>query len=381
MTHATHSVETSQWLCEPLSPDVAESLERIAASDDVQRVAVMPDVHVAGDVCNGTVVATRELIYPGAVGGDIGCGMVAIAFDAEADLLADDLTAARILAQLYQRIPANKHARAMLPERLPSALADLPLSHPRLEKLQSRDGLFQLGTLGRGNHFVELQSDSAGRLWLMVHSGSRGMGQAITAAHVAQSVKSRTGLSLLEATGSTGQDYLNDMAWALKYAAENRLAMVRAVEVVLRQVAEVSADWSSLIHGHHNHVRRESHFDQEWWVHRKGALPANEGELGVIPGSMGTRSYHVAGRGAAAALRSSSHGAGRSRARHLARQGISRRELERQMNSVRFDHRRAEVLRDEAPSAYKDIGRVMRAQHELTRIVRELRPLLVYKGT
>ena len=381
MTHATHSVETSQWLCEPLSPDVAESLERIAASDDVQRVAVMPDVHVAGDVCNGTVVATRELIYPGAVGGDIGCGMVAIAFDAEADLLADDLTAARILAQLYQRIPANKQSRAMLPERLPSALADLPLSHPRLEKLQSRDGLFQLGTLGRGNHFVELQSDSAGRLWLMVHSGSRGMGQAITAAHVAQSVKSRTGLSLLEATGSTGQDYLNDMAWALKYAAENRLAMVLAVEVVLRQVAEVSADWSSLIHGHHNHVRRESHFDQEWWVHRKGALPANEGELGVIPGSMGTRSYHVAGRGAAAALRSSSHGAGRSRARHLARQGISRRELERQMNSVRFDHRRAEVLRDEAPSAYKDIGRVMRAQHELTRIVRELRPLLVYKGT
>lgn len=381
MTQKEPRAETAMWLSEPLPSDVSESLNRLAASDDVRHVAVMPDVHLAGDVCNGTVVATHELIYPSCVGGDIGCGMAAIAFDAEADVLDSDLAAGRVLAKLYERIPSNKHARAALPERLPAALADTPFSNARLEKLKSRDGLFQLGTLGRGNHFVELQSDTEGRLWLMVHSGSRGMGQAITAEHVARAETASTGLPFVEAAGASGLAYLSDMAWALEYAAENRLAMVRAVATILHELFSVSADETTLIHSHHNHVRRETHFDRELWVHRKGALPASEDELGVIPGSMGSRSYHVAGRGVATALRSSSHGAGRSRARHLARRGISRRDLEREMTGIRFDHRRADVLRDEAPSAYKDIGQVMRAQRELTRIVRELRPILVYKGT
>jgi tRNA-splicing ligase RtcB len=271
--------------------------------------------------------------------------------------------------------------RAALPERLPAALADAPLTSAWLEKLKSRDGLFQLGTLGRGNHFVELQSDTESRLWLMVHSGSRGMGQAITAEHVARAKTTATWPPFVEAAGASGQAYLSDMAWALEYAAENRLAMVRAVATILYELFSVTADATTLIHSHHNHVRRETHFGGELWVHRKGALPASEDDPGVIPGSMGSRSYHVTGRGEAASLRSSSHGAGRSRARHVARRDISRRDLEREMTGVRFDHRRADALRDEAPSAYKDIGRVMRAQRDLTRIVRELRPILVFKGT
>jgi tRNA-splicing ligase RtcB len=381
MTNEAPDAETSLWLSEPMPSDVAESLSRLTASDDVRHVAVMPDVHLAGDVCNGTVVATHELIYPSCVGGDIGCGMAAIAFDLEAELLDNDLEAGRVLARCYERIPSNKHARAALPERLPATLADAPLTSTRLEKIKSRDGLFQLGTLGRGNHFVELQADPEGRLWLMVHSGSRAMGQAITAVHVAGAETTSTGLPFLEAASVSGQAYLSDLAWALEYAAENRLAMVRAVSGILNELFSAAPDEATLIHCHHNHVRRETHCGDVFWVHRKGALSAEEGEPGVIPGSMGSRSYHVAGRGAVASLRSSSHGAGRSRARHLARQAISRHDLEREMFGVRFDHRRADALRDEAPSAYKEIGRVMRAQRELTRIVRELRPLLVYKGT
>jgi tRNA-splicing ligase RtcB (3'-phosphate/5'-hydroxy nucleic acid ligase) len=375
------SAQVSMWLTEPLSSEVSKSLQRLANSDDVRQVAVMPDVHLAADVCNGTVIATNDLIYPVAIGNDIGCGMLAIACDLSADAISDELIAGRIMAGLYQRIPSNKHARSNLPDELPASLMAAELSVPSLEKLKQRDGLFQLGTLGRGNHFVELQSDSEGRLWLMLHSGSRGMGQAITDHHKRFTQASGTGLGFLDATEPTGKAYLSDLAWAIEYAMQNRLSMARSVESVLQSLFAAALDWSTLIHCHHNHVRREQHRDEQLWVHRKGALPATKNEPGVIPGSMGSRSYHVSGRGDARSLQSSSHGAGRSLARHVARQKISRHDLQRQMKGVWFDQRRADGLRDEAPSAYKDINPVMRAQRELTRIVRELRPILAYKGT
>jgi len=207
------------------------------------------------------------------------------------------------------------------------------------------------------------------------------MGQAITGHHLQRARPSATGLEFLEAASAVGAAYLSDLNWAIEYALQNRLSMARAVESLLQSLFAASMDWSTLIHSHHNHVRRERHGGEQLWVHRKGALPASEDETGVIPGSMGTRSYHVSGRGVAAALRSSSHGAGRTQNRHEARQSISRRELQQQMKGVWFDQRHSDDLRDEAPTAYKDIGRVMRAQRKLTRIVRELRPVLVYKGT
>lgn len=372
--------EVAMWLTEPLSADVARSLARVVSSDDVHQVAVMPDVHVAGEVCNGTVVATRDLIYPQAVGGDIGCGMLAVACDLSASVLDDEVAAGRVLAGLYDRIPANKQPPSRCRDGLPDELLQIELSTPTLEKEKGRDGLLQLGTLGRGNHFVELQSDHDERLWLMIHSGSRGMGQAITGHHLSRTRGSSTGLGFLEATTPEGAAYLSDQGWALEYAMQNRLVMARAVESVLQTLFAASFDWSTLIHSHHNHVRRERHAGVQLWVHRKGALPANESQAGVIPGSMGTRSYHVEGRGVAAALRSSSHGAGRRQDRRDARQSISRRDLQQQMKGVWFDQRHSDDLRDEAPAAYKDIGRVMRAQRKLTRIVRELRPVLVYKG-
>lgn len=250
-----------RWLAGPLGLDVSRSIERIAASKDVQHVAVMPDVHLSGEVCVGLAVATTRLIYPAAVGGDIGCGMA---------FLWDD--------------------------------------------------------------------------------------------------------------SPQGRGYLSDVSWARGYAQQNRLAMVAAVADLLEDLFGVLLDEDSLIQSDHNHVRCETHFGRPFWVHRKGAQSAREGEEGIVPGSMGTASFHVVGRGCADSLASSSHGAGRRLSRTEALPTISTRQLRREMGTIWFDQRHADSLRDEAPGAYRDIRTVMRAQGELVRIVRELRPLLSYKG-
>jgi tRNA-splicing ligase RtcB len=370
-----------KWLYEPLPKDVSQSIARLAAADDVQHIAVMPDVHLSGDVCVGLAVATSRLIYPAAVGSDIGCGMAAVACHESAGVLRDGNIAARLLAALSRRVPAMLHSRATMPA-LPPTLVERPLSDPRLNKLVARDGRVQFATLGRGNHFLEFQTDQEDQLWIMLHSGSRAMGQAITAHHVAiaERQSGQRKLPWLEAGSSAGQDYLTDAEWAIAYAIESRHAMLCAVEEVLDDLFGSGLEWESLIHANHNHVRHEEHRGQQLWVHRKGALPAGDGVPGVIPGSMGTTSYHVTGRGAVDSLCSSSHGAGRAMSRGEAAQAISPRQLAREMRGVWFDTSHCRQLCDEAPSAYKDVQAVMRAQRELTRMDRVLRPLLSYKG-
>ena len=380
MSQVASEEKLQMWLTEPLTLDVNRSLDRLAKTDDVRKVAVMPDVHLAADVCVGAVVATSRLVYPAAVGGDIGCGMAAVRVDVEAELLRGAKAAAHVLAGLYNRGPTNRHSRDSAPHELPSSLGKIRLSHSSLERRKNRDGRVQLGTLGRGNHFLEFQADPDGQLWIMIHSGSRAMGQAITAYHLSQAETGFGGLKYLEAETIAGQDYLHDMKWALLYAERNRLNMVGAVTGLLHDLFGVETDWSSLLHGHHNHVLREEHLGELLWVHRKGAQASHRDQPGIIPGSMGTASFLVSGRGCEQALCSSSHGAGRKLSRTEARQAISTRQLHRQMDSVRFDHRNASALREEAPEAYKDIYKVMRAQKELTRITTELRPILCYKG-
>ncbi len=372
----------SKWLAEPLPKEVAQSIDRIAAADDVHHVAVMPDVHLSGDVCVGLAVATERLIYPAAVGGDIGCGMAAIATDADANLLSSQQTALAILDGLRCCVPSMRHSRRTMPAALPPVLRDSPLSDLRLDKMASRDGRVQFGTLGRGNHFLELQADQHDRLWIMLHSGSRAMGQAITAHHVAKAEQQsqRRKLSWLESQTPAGEAYLADVSWAECYAEQSRLAMLRATEGLLEELLGIRLLWDSLIHANHNHVRRETRFGRRLLVHRKGALPAAEGRAGVIPGSMGSASFHVTGRGCEQSLCSSSHGAGRAMSRSEASQKIAPRQLAREMKGVWFNQRQSRQLCDEAPSAYKDVHAVMRAQRELTRIERELRPLLSYKG-
>jgi tRNA-splicing ligase RtcB len=375
MTDSTASLRI--WAAEPLPPDVAKSAERLRQAEDVRHVVLLPDVHLAKDACVGAVIATRRLIYPAAVGGDIGCGMAAVAVNAAADLIGDDHSAAWLLAALDRFVPSNRHRER---QDLPASLQGAALSDAALEKQANRDGRVQLGTLGGGNHFLEFQTDEEQRLWAMVHSGSRGMGQAITGHHTRGAPRA-SGLAWLDAETDAGRAYLADTAWARTYAAENRLAMLRTVETILRDGFSTAIDWTTLIHSDHDHVRRETHFGDEFWIHRKGAQPASAGEAGIIPGSMGTATFHVEGRGYAEALMSCSHGAGRQLSRNAARRAIGVRQFERQLRGIRFDRRRSLALRDEAPAAYKNIESVLRAQKDLVKIVRRLQPVLSYKGT
>lgn len=367
------------WQIAPLEPAVSEALQRLRRLPDVQQVAVMPDVHLAEDVCVGVALATSATLYPQAVGGDIGCGMLAVPFDKEAALLQDPTIAGRILARLGARIPARRRMRRQhIP--LPQPLQEAHLSTPHLQSLWRQEALSEHGTVGSGNHFIELQQDEEGRLWLMVHSGSRAIGPAIRDEHLKAAAPAGSGLRLLPAQDARGLAYLQDAHWAQAYAVSNRRSLALLAEEVLREVCNAHLQWEQSITTEHNHVVQERHDERTLWVHRKGAMPAHAGLPGVLPGSMGSLSYHVQGRGCTAALCSSAHGAGRLLSRSDARRLISERALHQQMQGVWYDFRKAAQLRDEAPAAYKDIQAVARAQSELVKIVRVLQPVLNYKG-
>ena len=367
-----------RWVTGPLPAEVERALERLERTEGVVAIAVMPDVHLAKEVCVGTVTATRGRVIPSAVGGDIGCGMCALGFDVEAESVRDPRVAARVLDALYATVPILRHPKRDAPT-LPDDLEARGLSAPGLEAQKRREARAQLGTLGRGNHFVELQGDDEGRLWAMVHSGSRGLGPAIRDHHDARAAPDpHTQLRSLGARDAAA--YLADAAWARDYARANRATILtRVVEAVADAIGAAPIP-EELIDADHNHVQLEEHLSEPLFVHRKGAQRAELDEPGIIPGSMGSASYHVRGRGIDAALRSSSHGAGRAMSRSEARQRISRARLLGETEGVFFDRRLSERLREEAPGAYKEIGAVMRAQRELVRITRRLRPLLVYKG-
>jgi tRNA-splicing ligase RtcB (3'-phosphate/5'-hydroxy nucleic acid ligase) len=367
------------WLDAPMDHDVSAAIERLRRAPDVQQIAVMPDVHLAADVCIGVVVATSRRIYPQAVGGDIGCGMLAVGFDVEATALQDPRRAGRVLAGLGRAVPARRRNRraAITP---PSDVITATLSDPSLEAMRRHEGLTEFATLGSGNHFIELQSDDDGRLWLMVHSGSRGIGPAIRDHHLAQCEDVGGGLRALDATSHQGARYLGDAAWARRFADASRRAMAVEVGTVIEATLGARLCWETVITTDHNHVSLEHHGGRGLWVHRKGAMPAGRGQTGVLPGSMGTSSFHVEGRGDEAALCSSAHGAGRALSRTAARAKVTERELRRQMDGVWYDYRMGEKLRGEAPAAYKNIKAVLRAQQDLVKVTRVLRPVLNYKG-
>jgi tRNA-splicing ligase RtcB (3'-phosphate/5'-hydroxy nucleic acid ligase) len=367
------------WLAEPMNHDVSEAIERLRRAPDVQQMAVMPDVHLAEDVCVGLVVATSHLIYPQAVGGDIGCGMLAVGFDVDATALKDPGVAGGVLAGLGRAVPARRRNRREA-IATPLELANATLSHPSLEAIRRKEGLIEFATLGSGNHFIELQRDEDGRLWLMVHSGSRGIGPAIRDYHTERAESVGGGLRALDATGQHGTEYLADAAWARSFADASRKAMAAQVGAVVESVLGARLCWETIITTDHNHVALERHGGRELWVHRKGSMPAGLGQAGVLPGSMGNASFHVEGRGHEPALCSSAHGAGRALSRAAARARVTDRDFRRQMKGVWYDYRLSDKLRDEAPAAYKDIKAVLRAQRDLVKVTRALRPVLIYKG-
>lgn len=369
------------WLVAPMDEEVSKAIRRLRRAPDVQRIAVMPDVHLAEDVCVGVAVATSELLYPQAVGGDIGCGMLAIPFAVEAASISEPRVAGRLLAHLGNSIPARRrNRRRAVP--LPGDLASPTLSDSRLEAFWKTTGVLEFATIGSGNHFVELQADESARLWLMVHSGSRGVGPMIRDHHLARADSVGGGLKCLRSGADSGTSYLHDAALARRFAEESRRQIASLVEEALVQtIGSGQLQWAEAITTDHNHVVHEAHGALRLWVHRKGAMPAWPGHAGVLPGSMGSLSYHVVGRGCGEALCSSAHGAGRVLSRTEARRKITSRELQRQMGEVWYDFRQADRLRDEAPGAYKDIRAVARAQRDLVKVIRVLRPVLNYKGT
>ncbi len=381
------SAACQRWLSESPPPEVEQSLSRLGSLPDVFRMAVMPDVHLASEVCVGVVLATRNTLYPAAVGSDLGCGMAAVRFHGTSDLLADPTRAAQLLAGLYQCVPSIRHSRATCRAKLPDELIERPLSAKAFEKQKHRDALVQFGTLGRGNHFVEFQADEQDQLWLLVHSGSRGMGQQMANFHTARANEHAAlagGKSSPPAgipfDSTAGRAYQADLEWAIAYAAASRRAIVDGVAHLLARRFAVEMDGDTFFDGNHNHVRHETHFGEACWVHRKGAASARPSEPGVIPGSMGTASFHIQGRGHPEALHSCSHGAGRAMSRKQAARQIPIADVFRQMRGVWFDQSRTHLLCDEAPRAYKEIHAVMRAQRELVKITRQLRPLLSFKG-
>ena len=310
----------ARFAAHPLSPEVERALARLADAPDVEHIAVMPDVHLAEEVCVGVAVGTTRLVYPAAVGGDIGCGMAALRFEADAAAL-DAARSARVLAALYERVPRGRHRRAGF-RSWPAELEPGELSHPSLVALAEGDGRAQLGTLGSGNHFIELQADEEDRLWLMLHSGSRAIGPAIRAHHAARGEVAGA-FHAVDADSEPGRAYLADMAWALWYADANRSCLLEATVDAVGAATGARAESATLVTCHHNHVRRETHAGRDLWVHRKGAIPAATGEPGIVPGSMGTPSYHVEGRGHPDSLGSSAHGAGRALSRTDARRTIA----------------------------------------------------------
>lgn len=368
------------WLAEPMPKEVAEAIERLRRAPDVQRIAVMPDVHLSAEVCTGVALATSRSIYPQAVGGDIGCGMLAAGLDLDASTFRDASVAAKVLADLAVAVPSRRRNRrsAISP---PPCHASESLSHPALERIRSSDAALEFATLGSGNHFVEIQADEEDRIWLMIHSGSRALGQAIRDHHLPRGEPVEGRLRVLDASSAEGREYLHDAAFACQWAAASRRAMAEEVGRVLAARLGARLLWETAISANHNHVSPERFGGAEFWVHRKGVMRARSGEAGVLPGSMGTVSFHVEGRGLDAALCSSAHGAGRALSRSAARAKISERDFRRQMQGVWFDSRMADQLRDEAPAAYKDVRAVLRAQREMVKVVRTLRPILTYKGT
>ena len=369
------------WLVAPLEEEVTQAIRRLRRAPDIKHVAVMPDVHLAEDVCVGVAVGTTDLLYPQAVGADIGCGMLAVPFDTDAASISEPRVAGRILAGLGNSIPARRrHRRRTVP--MPADLATARLSDSKLQSIWNTTGVLEFATLGSGNHFVELQADEANRLWLMVHSGSRGLGPAIRDHHLAHAQNVGGGLKCLSSRSDSGAAYLYDAKLARQFAAHNRRHIALLVEEALLATIGVGRlQWPEATTTDHNHVEPEVHGGFGLWVHRKGAMPAWSGQGGVLPGSMGSLSYHVVGRGCADALCSSAHGAGRILSRTEARRTITAGELRSQMGRVWYDFRQSERLRDEAPAAYKDIRAVARAQGELVKVVRVLRPVLNFKGT
>ncbi len=358
-----------------------QQLGRIAAQPYVvSHVAAMPDLHVAHGVAVGTVFATDGMLVPSALGGDLGCGVSAVQLDLPAQALGRR-ELERVLDGWSRIIPAGDAVHRRGGRAAPASLVETPLSTGALEHQRERLLPRHLGTLGGGNHFLELDRDMDGATWLLVHSGSRGLGSAIGAHHArAAEVEGHGEIPGLAFDSDPGHAFVADLAWALGFAVANREALAEAALDVIAEVAGTTPAELMRIDVHHNYAAREEHLGLTVWVHRKGAIAAPEGALVLIPGSMGTASYVARGLGEPTSFRSASHGAGRTMTRREARERVSVDRLKHALRRVVHDGRRLSSLVEEAPAVYRDIGEVLEDEADLLVPLVRLEPLVVLKG-
>ena len=354
-------------------------------------VALMPDAHLGMGATIGSVIPTRGAVIPSAVGVDIGCGMIAAELDVTASQLPDDLTL--LLHRIERAIPAGVGKGH--DQKWDGAYKWMQAHKPAtdLSKDQVSKSMRQFGTLGSGNHFVEVCLDERDRVWLMLHSGSRGIGNTLAQGHIARARKlARDAMLTLEdpdlawfVQGTPQFDhYIADMGWAQDYAKANRERMMDRALRELIGFLKFGRE-TSRVNCHHNFCEQETHKvggkPTDLWITRKGAIRARPGDLGIIPGSMGTRSYIIRGKGNPQSWMSCSHGAGRRLSRTAARKQFNAKDLAKQMEGKTWLADRANALVDEIPSAYKDIDQVMADQTDLVEVLHTLRQILNYKGT
>ncbi len=385
----------------PFEAEARAQVARVARLPFIHRhVAVMPDVHAGLGATVGSVIPTRGAVMPAAVGVDIGCGMMAVHTTLTAADLGTDLAPLR--AAIERAVPhgrthhggrGDKGAWGNPPARVRQAWAALEpgyraivAKYPRLDRGATIE---HLGTLGTGNHFIELCLDEAGQAWIMLHSGSRGVGNRIGTDFVALARKDaqRRGLALpdpdlawFDEGTAHFDDYLEAVTWAQAFAATNRELMLEAIVEALAASGRLPAFslQGERVNCHHNYVAREEHDGQEVLVTRKGAVRARRGDLGIIPGSMGARSYVVRGLGNEDSFSSCSHGAGRAMSRTAARKRFTVEDHVRATAGVEC-RKDVDVL-DETPAAYKSIDAVMAAQRDLVEVLHTLRQVVCVKG-
>ena len=349
-----------------------EQFRSAMEQDFAVKGALMPDAHTGYSLPIGGVVATDGVVVPAWVGYDIGCGMCAIPTTFRRRDIEN--MSREIFRGIYNRIPVGFNVNR---RPVDSGLNPRNLTKTGRRAFENRKGFRALGSLGGGNHFIEIGCDESDRVWIIIHSGSRGVGHGIATEYMKLASgdgRAREGHFGLDADSDLGQSYINDMNWALEFALENRHEMMRRIVDEIRHHCEGQAEWQKLINRNHNHAE----FKDGLWIHRKGATHAEKGMMGVIPGNMRDGSFIVRGKGNPEALWSSSHGAGRVMGRKQARKKLSPKKFAETMAGITA--RVGKGILDESPFAYKNIFDVMRQQSDLVEVVHHVRPIINIKG-
>lgn len=355
-----------------LESDAIDQFVQAMQLDCVVKGALMPDAYSGYTLPIGAVVAVKGMVFPSFVGYDIGCGMCALPTSYDAEEV--QRKAKDIFNGIYRAVPVG-FSHNSRPSAWPKA-DTLPRTK-MMQPIFAKNGLLQLSSAGGGNHFSEIGVDETGRVWIIVHSGSRGIGHAAATHYMREASpdgKSREGYFGFSVDSRNGQDYITDLDFCLEFALENRRQIIQRIEAVLSDHCDGSGEWSGLINRNHNHAELKDGL----WIHRKGATHAEEGMMGVIPGNMRDGSFIVRGKGNPDSLWSSSHGAGRVLSRKKAKQTLSVDSFAETMSGIVA--RITEATIDESPFAYKDIFDVMKQQSDLVEVVAHVRPILNVKG-